>query len=94
MLGLGAEMELHYQQSRRFEGIAEAKKKNRYKGRVKGSTYTNEQLLAKHKDIVNLLNHSQLPDTKISEICKKGLSTVKRVKKALVTKGQHELTIM
>ncbi|PVY43150.1 recombinase family protein [Pontibacter virosus] len=83
MLGLGAEMELTYQQSRRLEGIAEAKKKNVYKGRVKGSAYSNEQLIAKHSDIVNLVRHSALSDTKISEIVKKGLSTVKRVKKAL-----------
>lgn len=83
MLGLGAEMELTYQQSRRLEGIAEAKKKNVYRGRIKGSSYSNEQLITKHSDIVNLVRHSALPDTKISEIVKKGLSTVKRVKKAL-----------
>ena len=83
MLGLGAEMELHYQQSRRIEGIAEAKKKNKYKGRMKGSVYSADQLLSKHSDIVNLVNHSALPDTKIAEIVKKGLSTVKRVKRAL-----------
>ncbi|WP_192822093.1 recombinase family protein [Rufibacter sp. LB8] len=83
MLGLGAEMELTYQQSRRLEGIAEAKKKNVYKGRIKGSTYSLDQLMAKHPDIVNLVKHSALPDTKISEIVKKGLSTVKRIKKAM-----------
>ena len=83
MLGLGAEMELHYQQSRRLEGIAEAKKKNKYRGRVKGSNYSNAQLLEKHSDIVNLVNHSALPDTKVAEIVKKGLSTVKRVKKVM-----------
>ena len=83
MLGLGAEMELTYQQSRRLEGIAEAKRKNVYKGRVKGSAYSNERLITKHSDIVNLVRHSALPDTKISEIVKKGLSTVKRVKRAM-----------
>jgi DNA invertase Pin-like site-specific DNA recombinase len=83
MLGLGAEMELTYQQSRRLEGIAEAKKKNVYKGRIKGSSYSNIQLIEKHSDIVNLVKHSALADTKISEIVKKGLSTVKRVKKAI-----------
>jgi DNA invertase Pin-like site-specific DNA recombinase len=82
MLGLGAEMELTYQQSRRLEGIAEAKKKNTYKGRIKGSSYSNTQLVEKHPDIVNLINHSALPDTKIAKIVKKGLSTVKRVKSA------------
>ena len=83
MLGLGAEMELTYQKNRRLEGIEEAKKKNKYRGRVKGSSYSNSQLIKKHSDIVNLLNHSELPDTKIAEIVKKGLSTVKRVKKAM-----------
>ena len=83
MLSLGAEMELTYQQNRRLEGIVEAKKKGKYKGRAKGSSYSASQLLEKHTDIVNLLNHSQLPDTKIAEIVKKGLSTVKRVKIAL-----------
>lgn len=84
MLGLGAEMELTYQQSRRLEGIAEAKKKNVYKGRVKGSSYSNMQLIAKHSDIVNLVNHSELADTKIALIVKKGLSTIKRVRKAML----------
>ena len=83
MLSLGAEMELTYQQGRRLEGIAEAKKKNKYRGRIKGSSYSNSQLIERHSDIVNLLNHSELPDTKIAEIVKKGLSTVKRVKKAM-----------
>ncbi|EJF09328.1 recombinase family protein [Pontibacter sp. BAB1700] len=83
MLGLGAEMELTYQQSRRFEGITEAKKRNKYKGRVKGTSYSNARLIEKHSDIANLLNHSALPDTKIAAIVKKGLSTVKRVKQAL-----------
>lgn len=83
MLGLGAEMELTYQQNRRLEGIVEAKKKGRYTGRIKGSSYSNDQLLAKHSDIVNLLNHSQLPDTIIADTVKKGLSTVKRVKRAM-----------
>ena len=83
MLSLGAEMELTYQQSRRMEGIAEAKKKNKYRGRIKGSSYSNSQLIERHSDIVNLLNHSELPDTKIAEIVKKGLSTVKRVKLAM-----------
>lgn len=85
MLSLGAEMELHYQQARRLEGIEIAKKENKYKGRVAGSSYSNEQLLSRHSDIVNMLNHSTLPDTKIHEITGKGLSTVKRVKKILQT---------
>jgi DNA invertase Pin-like site-specific DNA recombinase len=92
MLGLGAEMELTYQQSRRLEGITEAKKKNVYKGRVKGSAYSNEQLITKHSDIVNLVKHSALPDNKISEIVKKGLSTVKRVKKALHSLSTETVT--
>ncbi|SFH39010.1 recombinase family protein [Pontibacter chinhatensis] len=83
MLGLGAEMELTYQQSRRLEGITEAKKSNKYKGRVKGSSYSNARLIEKHSDITNLINHSALPDTKIAAIVKKGLSTVKRVRQAL-----------
>ena len=86
MLGLGAEMELTYQQNRRLEGIAEAKKKNKYRGRIKGSSYSTSQLIERHSDIVNLLNHSELPDTKIAGIVKKGLSTVKRVKKAMFIK--------
>lgn len=83
MLGLGDEMELHYQQSRRIEGIAEAKKKNKYRGRIKGSSYSSLKIIERHSDIVNLLNHSELADTQIAEIVKKGLSTVKRVKKAM-----------
>lgn len=83
MLGIGAEMELHYQQARRKEGIEIAKKEGRYKGRITGSTYSKEQLLDRHRDIVSLLQYSTLPDTKIQEATKKGLSTVKRVKRLL-----------
>lgn len=81
MLSLGSELEIFYQANRRLEGIEIAKRENRYKGRVKGSSYSNEQLLARHKDIVNLLEHSTLPDTQIASTVGKGLSTVKRVKK-------------
>lgn len=83
MLGLGAEMELHYQQARRLEGIEIAKKEGRYKGRIAGSAYSKDQLFERHRDIVNLLKYSSLPDTKIQEATKKGLSTIKRVKKLL-----------
>lgn len=89
MLSLGAETELHYQSARRLEGIEIAKRKGKYKGRVSGSTYSNEQLLTKHSDIVNLINHSTLPDTQIAATVKKGLSTVKRIKKVL--KAAHEI---
>lgn len=77
MLGLGAEMELTYQQSRRLEGIAEAKKKNVYRGRVKGSSYSDAQLIEKHPDIVNLVKHSALPDTKIADIVKKAFQRLR-----------------
>jgi len=83
MLSLGAEMELHYQSVRRLEGIEIAKRENRYKGRIKGSIYSVEQLLARHSDIVSLVKHSTLADTKIAQTVGKGLSTVKRVKLAL-----------
>lgn len=86
MLGLGAEMELHYQQSRRFEGIEIAKRNGKYKGRIKGSKYSIEQLLSRHRDIVGLLKHSTLPDTQIAKTVGKGLSTVKRVKKIITLK--------
>ena len=83
MLGLGSEMEICYQQVRRLEGIELAKKEGRYRGRIAGSNYSDNQMLERHKDIVNLLKHSILADTKIKEVTKKGLSTVKRVKRIL-----------
>lgn len=83
MLSLGSEMELHYQSARRLEGIEIAKREHRYKGRIKGSSYSVEQLLTRHKDIVGLVEHSTLPDTRIAKTVGKGLSTVKRVKKVM-----------
>lgn len=85
MLSLGAEMELQYSQARRLEGIELAKKKGVYKGRIKGSAYSNDQLLNKHRDIVKLIERSNLPDTQIADTLNKGLSTVKRVKKLIAS---------
>ena len=67
----------------RDKGIQKAKRDGKYKGRKKGTSYSNEQMLERHGDIVELLSNSNLPHTKIAKNVGKGLSTVKRVRDIL-----------
>ena len=75
-----AEMERETLLERQREGIAIAKAKGIYKGRVKGSVETDEEVLAKYKNVIKYLKRGQsLRNTaKLSEV---SLGTVQKVKK-------------
>lgn len=77
-----AEMERETMLERQKEGIKIAIAKGVYKGRVKGSKESDEQVLAKYKEVVKHLKRGQsLRD--IAKLCNVSLGTVQKVKKIL-----------
>lgn len=74
-----AEMERETMLERQRQGIAIAKAKGVYKGRVKGSKESNDEVLAKYKNVVKQLKKGQsLRNT--AKICGVSLGTVQKVK--------------
>ena len=64
---------------RQRQGIAIAKAKGVYKGRVKGSKESDDEVLAKYKNVVKQLKKGQsLRNT--AKICGVSLGTVQKVK--------------
>jgi DNA invertase Pin-like site-specific DNA recombinase len=77
-----AEMERQTLLERQQEGIAIAKAKGVYKGRLKGTTETDAEVLAKYKDVVKFLKIGKsLRDVKSR--CNVSLATVQKVKQVL-----------
>ena len=77
-----AEMERETLLERQREGIKIAIAKGVYKGRVKGSKETDEQVLSKYKEVVKYLRKGQsLRNT--AKLCNVSLGTVQKVKKIL-----------
>ncbi|AJW63682.1 Putative transposon Tn552 DNA-invertase bin3 [Elizabethkingia miricola] len=77
-----AEMERETMLERQKEGIKIAIAKGVYKGRVKGSKESDEQVLSKYKEEVKYLKRGQsLRD--IAKLCNVSLGTVQKVKKIL-----------
>jgi DNA invertase Pin-like site-specific DNA recombinase len=77
-----AEMERSSIRERQMEGIALAKARATYKGRIKGTTETTEEFLIKYKEVIKHLKlNKSLRD--ISSRCNVSLATVQKVKKHL-----------
>lgn len=73
------EMERATLRERQLEGIAEAKKKGVYKGRIKGTTESKEAVLDRYKEVVRYLRMKKsLRD--IAGRCQVSLGTVQKVK--------------
>ncbi|KIC61729.1 recombinase family protein [Chryseobacterium taiwanense] len=77
-----AEMERETLLERQREGIKIAVAKGVYKGRLKGSVETNEQVLEKYKEVVKFLNKGQ-SFRNTAKLCNVSLGTVQKVKKIL-----------
>jgi DNA invertase Pin-like site-specific DNA recombinase len=78
-----SEMERQSLRERQLEGIEIAKKNGVYKGRIKGTTETSDEFLAKYKEVVKHIKlNKSLRD--ISSRCGVSLATVQKVKKKLV----------
>lgn len=82
-----AQMERETILERQREGIAIAKAKGVYNGRVKGSVESDSEVLAKYKDVVKFLKMGKsLRD--IVGRCGVSLGTVQKVKQVLSKKGE------
>ena len=80
VMGNIAEMERETLLERQREGIAIARAKGIYKGRVKGSKESELQFLTKHKSVIKFLNQNHSLRN-ISKLCDVSLGTVQKVKK-------------
>ncbi|WP_248723853.1 recombinase family protein [Seonamhaeicola sp. ML3] len=84
-----AEMERESLLERQREGIAIAKAKGVYKGRIKGSAESDKQVLHKYKNVVKQLKNGQsLRNT--AKLCDVSLGTVQKVKS--IMKNQSIIT--
>lgn len=86
VLGNVAEMERTNLRERQLEGIAVAKAKGIYTGRVRGSSMSEEDFLNKHKAVVKEIKAN--PNLSLRKLAKLGdvsLGTIQRIKKVLVT---------
>lgn len=85
VLGNVAEMERENIIERQREGIAIAKAKGTYKGRIKGSIESDDEVLKKYKEVVKYLKQNQsLRNTaKLSGV---SLATTQKVKRILAKK--------
>ena len=84
VLGNVAEMERANLRERQLEGIAVAKTKGVYRGRVRGSSMTNDEFLDKYKNVVKEVNnHPELSIRKIAKLTDVSVGTVQRVKSTL-----------
>lgn len=87
VLGTVAEMERENLRERQREGIAIAKAKGVYKGRVRGSSMSKKDFLEKHKSVVKEINqHPDLSIRKIAKITGASVGTVQKVRKTINTK--------
>lgn len=75
-----AEMERTTLRERQLEGIEQAKKRGVYKGRVKGSTDSKEEILDRYKEVVRHLRMNK-PLRDIASRCNVSLGTVQKVKR-------------
>ena len=74
-----AEMERTTLRERQLEGIEQAKKRGVYKGRVKGTTDSKEEILERYKEVVRHLRMNK-PLRDIASRCNVALGTVQKVK--------------
>lgn len=84
-----AQMERETLLERQKEGIAIAKAKGTYKGRVRGSAESDDEVLAKYKNVVKHLTGNQsLRNT--AKLCDVALGTVQKVKAILKKEKEYE----
>lgn len=78
-----AEMERNTMLERQKEGIAIAKAKGKYKGRVRGSTEPTEVFLERYQSVVKKLKEERHSLREIAKLCDVSLGTVQKVKKLM-----------
>ena len=80
MLSIGAEMENSQRKIRQFEGIQLAKLRQIYAGRKKGSKSSHTKLMSKYKNVVDLLDKSDLSMRRIAGITGHSINTIRKIK--------------
>ncbi len=79
-----SEMERTNSKERQAQGIKIAVAQGKFKGRVKGSCASDDEVLSKYKNVVKAINqHSDLSYRKIASISGVSLGTVQKVKSIL-----------
>lgn len=83
-----AEMERESLLERQREGIAIAKAKGAYKGRVKGSVESDKEVLRRYKNVVKQLKNGQSlrATAKLTDV---SLGTVQKVKRLIIKSKHH-----
>lgn len=85
-----AEMERDTLLERQREGVALARAKGVYKGRVKGSVESDDEILTKYKEVVKFLNRKQsLRNT--AKLCEVSLGTVQKVQRVMRKSRDNKL---
>ena len=84
VMGSIAQMERETLLERQREGIAIAKAKGKYKGRVRGSTIPDKQILLKYREVVKYLRRGQSYRI-TAKLCNVSLGTVQKVSKIVKT---------
>ncbi len=79
MLSIGSEMENRMRRDRQIEGIRLAQLQQKYTGRKRGAKSNPTELLIKYKDIVELLDNSNLSLRRIAGITKHSINTVRKI---------------
>ncbi|MEO5787755.1 MAG: recombinase family protein [Gelidibacter sp.] len=82
VMGQIGEMERETMLERQREGIAIAKAKGTYKGRVRGSTQTKKEFLSQYTNVIKELN-AGMSLRKTAKLCDVSLGTVQKVKKLI-----------
>lgn len=81
MMAIGAEMENTLRKDRQTEGIAVAKLQGKYQGRKEGAVADKDNLFKKYRNVLDLLEKSELSIRRISSITGHSINTVRRIKK-------------
>lgn len=81
MMAIGAEMENTLRKDRQTEGIAVAKLQGKYQGRKEGAVADKDNLFKKYRNVLDLLDKSELSIRRIATITGHSINTVRRIKK-------------
>ena len=81
MMSIGAELENNLRKERQREGIAIAKIQNKYCGRKEGAVADKDNLFKKYRNVLDLLEKSELSIRRIATITGHSINTVRRIKK-------------